>query len=81
MINTEDAKTKEEKEKARDEESEEINYETPDTNIQDIIEEMKKRRRANEESKKDTNANNSKAKPFEDHNPLRSVQEHESKIK
>ena len=81
LINTEDAKTKEEKENAKAEESEEIDYETPETNIQDIIEEMKKRRRTAEETKKDSPAANSKAKPFEDHNPLRAVQEHEGKVK
>ena len=68
MINTDDAKNKEKKKD--DEESEEINYETPDTNIQDIIEEMKKRRRNVEENKKDT-PTNSKANAYEEQNPLR----------
>ena len=39
LINTEDAKKKEQKD-AEAEESEEINYETPETNIADIIEEI-----------------------------------------
>ena len=68
MINTDDAKNKEKKKD--DEESEEINYETPDTNIQDIIEEMKKRRRNVEENKKEA-PTNSKANAYEEQNPLR----------
>ena len=64
-----------------DEESEEVDYETADANIQDIIEEMKKRRRNYEDDKsaKDK-ASAKKGRTFEDFNPLRAAQDHEHQV-
>ena len=61
-----------------EEESEEIDYERPDVNIQEIIEEMKKRRR-NFEDNKSKSTSKPSGKVFEDYNPMRVVQEHENK--
>ena len=77
MPGIDNAEAKRQAELADDESSEEIDLEKPDTNIQDIIEEMKRRRRISDEKKTDKPA--SKAKAFEDFNPARVIQDHEDK--
>lgn len=67
---------KQEPSKVEAESSEEYDYEQPDINIQEVIEEMKLRRRNFEEAKKPSA---SARDVFEDHNPLRAVQESENK--
>ena len=82
MTAEEQAKKKLEEEAAAAEESEEIDYETADANIQEIIEEMKKRRRNVDEDKQKEKSNNIKQpKIFEDYNPLRAIQDHENNSK
>ena len=61
-------------------ESEEYDLEKPDTNIQEIIEEMKKRRRTYEDVKaKDKTAAKAK-QTYQDFNPLRQIQDHEGNL-